>query len=132
MLTLLKSAVQLQLTDFRSHGGLGKLRRGVHEVINTVTRLHRIDDLKVQHAIYLHSNIILGDTGLGCHINGNFLQGVFICYTIQKRYQDMESGIQCLGIFPQAFDDECRLLRNNFCRFENGENHQCHYTNRYN
>ncbi len=80
---LFKGLVKFQFPDDTPHGGLGNLDGCKLIIIDSIGGFHGIDHLQVKDPIHLHGDIIPGNTDLGGHINGLFLQGMAIAEPCQ-------------------------------------------------
>ena len=67
--------VQLQIADDVSQGGGGEVLDGAHGMLHAVSIQLGVGDLEVEHSVDLHSDVILGDDGLGREVHHLLLQG---------------------------------------------------------
>ena len=70
-----------------------------------------IEHLQIQHAVDLHLHVVARDADLRRDIERRFLQRVPVADDVDKRHQDVKSGVEHAGIPAQPFDDERTLLR---------------------
>ena len=86
-----KALVQLQLTDDVAQGGGGEVLDGVHGILHAVGIQLGVGDLKVDHGVDLHGDVILGDDWLGIEIRHLLLQAHLLHHTLNEGDLQMQA-----------------------------------------
>ena len=121
---LLKALVQHDFTDFRTHGGLGQLGHGKHEVADPVGSQLRFHYLVENNAVDGHLYVVFGDAHLFRNVRSHLFQGVFVRNSVHKRNDDVQTGTHGAVVLAQAFHDVRGLLRHHLGAHEDHQNEE--------
>src|SRR5438093_10723997 len=110
MRALLERAIQLNLANLAAQRGLRELDDSEEVVRDPVRGAFRIQDLEIEHAVYVHLDVVAGDADLRGNIDGRFLERVPVTDRVNEREEDVKAGVEGSRVPLQPPHDVGALL----------------------
>ncbi len=84
--------VQLHLADDVAKGGGAQILNSGDGIFNAIGIELGVGYLEIDHRVYLHGDVVLGDNGLGREVNDLLLQAHPFGNAVDKGYGYMQAG----------------------------------------
>ena len=101
--------VQLQVANLLPHRRLRERRDGPFRVLDTITRLVRVDDARVDGAVEVDVDVVLRDGRLGMNVDGRLLERPLVRDLVDDRNGEAEARQGRVAKFPEALDLPARV-----------------------